>query len=83
MIYFSLSLPNLEKVSRSNSESLDLVPSDFSFQSNLDDSKSISGYVFTLNGGVVSWKSFKQWRVADSVIDSEYIAANEAAKEAI
>ena len=25
-----------------------------------DDSKSISGYVFILNDGVVSWKSFKQ-----------------------
>ena len=28
--------------------------SDSSFQSDPDDSKSISGYVFTLNGGVVS-----------------------------
>ena len=25
-----------------------------------DDSKSISGYVFILNDGIVSWKSFKQ-----------------------
>ena len=33
--------------------------SDSSFQSDPDDSKSISGYVFTLNGGVVSWKSSK------------------------
>ena len=30
-----------------------------SFQSDLDDSKSISGYVFVLYGGAVSWKSFK------------------------
>ena len=34
--------------------------SDSSFQSDPDDSKSISGYVFTLNGGAVSWKSTKQ-----------------------
>ena len=31
---------------------------DSSFQSDLDDSKSISGYVFTLYGGAVSWKNF-------------------------
>ena len=31
-----------------------------SFQSNLDDSKSISGYIFILNGGTISWKSSKQ-----------------------
>ena len=34
--------------------------SDSSFQSDPDDSKSISGYVFILNGGTVSWKSSKQ-----------------------
>ena len=32
---------------------------DSNFQSDLDDSKSISGYIFALNGGAVSWKSFK------------------------
>ena len=32
---------------------------DSSFQSNLDDSKSVSGYVFILQDGAVSWKSFK------------------------
>ena len=39
-----------------------------SFASDKDDSKSISGYVFTLNGGAVSWKSSKQAMVADSTI---------------
>ena len=29
------------------------------FHFDRDDSKSQSGYVFTLNGGAVSWKSFK------------------------
>ena len=33
--------------------------SDASFQSNRDDSKSQLGYMFTLNGGAVSWKSSK------------------------
>jgi hypothetical protein len=32
---------------------------DASFQTNKDDSKSQSGFVFTLNGGAVSWKSSK------------------------
>ena len=56
---------------------------DFSFQSNHDDSKSISGYVFILNDGAVSWKSFKQQTVANSNTEVEYITASEAAKEAI
>ena len=56
---------------------------DSSFQSDPDDCKSISGYVFTLNGGVVSWKSTKQQIVADLVTKVEYIAVSEAAKEAI
>ena len=39
---------------------------DASFQTNLDDSRSQSGYVFLVNGGAVSWKSYKQESVADS-----------------
>ncbi|KAL1300255.1 hypothetical protein AAHE18_18G165400 [Arachis hypogaea] len=54
-----------------------------SFASDKDDSKSTSGYVFTLNGGAVSWKSSKQATVADSTTEAEYIAASEAAKEAV
>ena len=57
--------------------------SDASFQSDRDDSKSQSSYVFTLNGGAVSWKSSKQEMTADSTTESEYIADSEAAKEAI
>ncbi|KAL0294115.1 UNVERIFIED_CONTAM: Secreted RxLR effector protein [Sesamum radiatum] len=57
--------------------------SDASFQSDDDDAKSQSGFVFKLNGGVVAWKSSKQDTTADSTIEAEYIAASEAAKEAI
>jgi hypothetical protein len=58
---------------------------DASFQTDKDDSKSQSGFVFTLNGGAVSWKSSKQDTMADSTTEAEYIvaAASEAAKEGV
>jgi hypothetical protein len=56
---------------------------DTSFQTDKDDSASQSGFVFCLNGGAVSWKRSKQDTVADSTIEAEYIAASEAAKEAV
>ncbi|KAL0386200.1 UNVERIFIED_CONTAM: Retrovirus-related Pol polyprotein from transposon TNT 1-94 [Sesamum radiatum] len=54
-----------------------------SFQSDDDDAKSQSGFVFKLNGGVVAWKSSKQNTTADSTTEVEYIAASEAGKEAV
>ena len=56
---------------------------DASFQSDKDDFRLQSGYVFCLNGGAVSWKSSKQSTVADSTTEAEYIAASDAAKEAV
>ena len=56
---------------------------DASFQSDKDDFRSQSGYVFCLNRGAVSWRSSKQDTVADSTTEAEYIAASEAAKEAV
>jgi hypothetical protein len=56
---------------------------DASFQTNMDDSKSQSGFVFCLNGGTVSWKSSKQETVAYLTMEVEYIASSEAAKEAV
>ena len=52
---------------------------DASFDTDLDDSKSQTRYVFTLNGGAVSWCSSKQRVVAGSTCEAEYIAASEAA----
>ncbi|MFA1236598.1 Ty1/Copia family ribonuclease HI, partial [Klebsiella pneumoniae] len=56
---------------------------DASFQTDQDDFRSQSGFVFTLNGGAISWKSSKQATVADSTTEAEYIAASEAAKEGV
>ena len=56
---------------------------DASFQSDRDDSKSQLGYVFTLNGSAVSWKSSKQETIADSITESECIIASKAAKETV
>ena len=53
---------------------------DASFDTDPDDSKSQTGYVFTLNGGAVSWCSSKQSVMAGSTCEAEYIAASEAAK---
>ncbi|KAM2728531.1 hypothetical protein EV1_000013 [Malus domestica] len=55
---------------------------DADFQSDVDDRSSNSGYVFTLNGGAVSWKSKKQSVIADSTTEAEYVATAEAGKEA-
>ena len=56
---------------------------DAGFQSDLDDFRSQSGFVFCLNGGAVSWRRSKQDTVADSTTEAEYIVASDAAKEAV
>ena len=56
---------------------------DASFQTDKDDSKSQSCFVFKVNGGAISWKSCKQETVADSTTKAEYIVASEAAKEGV
>ncbi|XP_065627553.1 secreted RxLR effector protein 161-like [Quercus suber] len=64
----------------------DLIPISYTnsdFQPDLNFRKSTSGYVFTLGGGAISWRSVKQSYIADSIMEVEYVAACEAAKEAV
>eukprot|EP00253_Pinus_taeda_P028341 PITA_28341 len=49
----------------------------------LDQRISISGYVFNLFGGTVSWMSKKQSVVALSTIETKYRASTHASKEAV
>lgn len=45
---------------------------DSDFQADKDERKSTSRYVLTLSRGDVSWKSTKQDRIANSIIESKY-----------
>ena len=56
---------------------------DASFDTDLNDSKSQTGYVYILNGGAVSWCSCKQSVVAGATCEAEYMAASEPAKEGV
>jgi hypothetical protein len=56
---------------------------DASFDTDRDDSKSQTGWVFLINGGAVSWKSAKQTVVAQSTMEAEYMAASDASNEGV
>ena len=56
--------------------------SDAIWISNVKDSKSQSGYVFTLGGAVVSWKSSKQIVITKSTMEYEFIALDKCGEEA-
>ena len=48
----------------------------------MKDTKSTSGYVFTLSGIAVSWKSSKKTCIARSIMEFEFIALDKAGEEA-
>jgi hypothetical protein len=56
---------------------------DASFDTDPGDSKSQTGYVFMVNGGAVSWRRCKQALVAQSIMESEYMATTEAGSEGV
>ena len=55
--------------------------SDANWISNVKDSKSQSGYVFTLGGAAVSWKSLKQTIIARSTMEYEFITLEKCGEE--
>jgi hypothetical protein len=56
---------------------------DASLDTDSDDSKSQSGYIYILNGGAMSWRSYKQSVIANSTTKAEYMAALEASSEGV
>jgi len=46
-----------------------------------EDTKSVGGFVFLLNGGAISWASKKQTSITLSTTEAEYMGMTQAAKE--
>ncbi|XP_038896672.1 secreted RxLR effector protein 161-like [Benincasa hispida] len=57
--------------------------SDSNYVGDVDSKRSMTGYVFTMGGSVVSWKSILQPTVTLSIIEVEYMVLIEATKEEI
>lgn len=56
---------------------------DADWAADVDSRKSVTGYVFVMAGGAVSWKSSKQQTVALSSTEAEYIALASTTQEAL
>ena len=64
-----------------SSEPVLVAYTDADMAGDVDNRKSISGYLITYAGGAVSWQSKLQKCVALSTTETEFIAATEASKE--
>lgn len=69
---------------KSNGSKFNLVGfSDADYANDIETRRSISGYVFLLTNGSISWSSQRQKLVTLSTTESEYVAAAAATKEAV
>ncbi|KAK4359166.1 hypothetical protein RND71_021395 [Anisodus tanguticus] len=55
--------------------------SDANWIFDIENTKSTSRYIFTIGGGAVSWKSYKQTCITRSTMESEFIALDKAGEE--
>ena len=55
----------------------------FDFARCRDSMKSTLGYIYLLAGGAISWKSVKQYIVASSTMEAEFVACYEASNHGI
>ena len=56
---------------------------DSDFASDADSRKSMTGYLMSLNGGPISWKSSRQGGVTLSSIETEFVVASQAGQEVV
>ncbi|KAJ9560945.1 LOW QUALITY PROTEIN: hypothetical protein OSB04_006105 [Centaurea solstitialis] len=56
---------------------------DSDYGKDIDNKRSITGYVFTLDGCAISWRAHLQPTVALSTTEAEYMAVSEAVKEGV
>ena len=56
---------------------------DADFADDMDDGRSVSGYIFKLADAAISWSSKKQQTVARSTTEAEYMALAHATQEAL
>ncbi|XP_052489868.1 secreted RxLR effector protein 161-like [Gossypium raimondii] len=55
--------------------------SDASWIFDIQDAKGTSGYIFTLGGGAMSWKSSRQMIITRSTMEFEFIALDKSGEE--
>jgi len=71
---------------KSDTHDSDIIPAiyaDASYGMDTDDGKSTTGYLATINGGIVSYYSGKQKLLALSSMEAEYVALMEACRESV
>ena len=56
---------------------------DANFAGDEDDRKSTSGYIYTLAGGAISWRSCKQGVTAASTMQAEFVSCSDATGQAV